>query len=108
LDAALKANRLRSTLTVFERSKFFFNLPGTLLEAIEAVCKAFAYHFTLTLEQGRFEAALLAYKKGQYMLDGRPQPLLGLPPSAETTILQEQQAKRIYDKVRAHYISEIG
>jgi exocyst complex component 2 len=39
----MKANRLRSTLTVFEGSKFFFNLPGTLLEAIEAV----RYHTVL-------------------------------------------------------------
>lgn len=38
LDAAMKATRLRSTLTVFERNKFFFNLPGALLQAIEIVC----------------------------------------------------------------------
>lgn len=37
LDNRRKAERLRSTLGVFERSKFFFNLPGTLMEAIEAV-----------------------------------------------------------------------
>jgi exocyst complex component 2 len=37
LDARLKADRLRSTLGVFERSKYFFNLPGVLLEAIEKV-----------------------------------------------------------------------
>lgn len=37
LDAAQKASRLRSTLTVFERNKFFFNLPTALLEAIEHV-----------------------------------------------------------------------
>jgi exocyst complex component 2 len=37
LDARLKADRLRSTLSVFERSKFFFNLPGVLIEAIEGV-----------------------------------------------------------------------
>ena len=37
LDARLKADRLRSTLGVFERNKFFFNLPGTLMESVEAV-----------------------------------------------------------------------
>lgn len=37
LDARTKAERLRSTLGVFERSKFFFNLPGILGEAIEGV-----------------------------------------------------------------------
>ena len=39
LDARLKADRLRSTLGVFERNKFFFNLPGTLMESVEAVCR---------------------------------------------------------------------
>lgn len=37
LENASKANKLRSTLGVFERSKFFFNLPGTLMDLIEAV-----------------------------------------------------------------------
>lgn len=39
LDARTKAERLKSTLGVFERSKFFFNLPGILGEAVEAVGK---------------------------------------------------------------------
>lgn len=38
LENASKAQRVRSTLGVFERSKFFFNLPGSLVESIEAVC----------------------------------------------------------------------
>jgi hypothetical protein len=37
LENAAKAQKLRTTLGVFERSKFFFNLPGTLVESIEAV-----------------------------------------------------------------------
>jgi hypothetical protein len=37
LENALKAQKLRTTLSVFERSKFFFNLPSSLMEAIEAV-----------------------------------------------------------------------
>lgn len=37
LENASKAYRVRSTLGVFERSKFFFNLPGSLLEAVENV-----------------------------------------------------------------------
>lgn len=37
LENALKAQKLRTTLGVFERSKFFFNLPSSLMEAIEAV-----------------------------------------------------------------------
>jgi hypothetical protein len=37
VENASKAQKLRTTLSVFERSKFFFNLPGTLLESIAAV-----------------------------------------------------------------------
>jgi hypothetical protein len=37
LENASKAEKLRTTLGVFERSKFFFNLPGFLVESIEAV-----------------------------------------------------------------------
>jgi exocyst complex component 2 len=37
LENASKAQKLRSTLGVFERSKFFFNLPGSLMELIDAV-----------------------------------------------------------------------
>jgi exocyst complex component 2 len=37
LENAFKASKLRTTLGVFERSKFFFNLPGFLVESIEAV-----------------------------------------------------------------------
>lgn len=37
LENAEKAQKLRTTLSVFERSKFFFNLPNFILESIEAV-----------------------------------------------------------------------
>lgn len=37
LENASKAQKLRTTLGVFERSKFFFNLPSFLVESIEAV-----------------------------------------------------------------------
>src|ERR1700722_12976262 len=37
LENASKARKLRTTLGVFERSKFFFNLPSLILESIEAV-----------------------------------------------------------------------
>lgn len=37
LEARHKAERLRSTLGVFERNKFFFNLPGILRQAVDAV-----------------------------------------------------------------------
>ncbi|GAA6021966.1 hypothetical protein JCM8202_004357 [Rhodotorula sphaerocarpa] len=82
VEARTKAERLKSTLGVFERSKFFFNLPTMLGEAVEA---------------GRYEAALQAYKKGRYLLGSRPEQLLGLPSAA--TPQQQQQQKRIYEKV---------
>ena len=37
LENASKAQKLRTTLGVFERSKFFFNLPSFIMESIEAV-----------------------------------------------------------------------
>jgi len=37
LENASKAHKLRTTLGVFERSKFFFNLPSFIIESIEAV-----------------------------------------------------------------------
>lgn len=37
LENASKAQKLRTTLGVFERSKFFFNLPSFIIESIEAV-----------------------------------------------------------------------
>ncbi len=37
LENAGKAQRVRATLGVFERSKFLFNLPASLAESIEAV-----------------------------------------------------------------------
>ncbi|KAK4055272.1 Exocyst complex component S5 [Microbotryomycetes sp. JL201] len=91
LDARTKAERLRSTLGVFERSKFFFNLPTILGEAVEA---------------GKYEVALQAYKKGRFILASRPAQLLGLPTA--TTPQQQQQQKRIYDKVWGQVEKIIG
>jgi len=82
LENRKKAERLRSTLGVFERSKFFFNLPGTLIEAIEAE---------------KYDAFLLAYKRGSNMLDSRPGQVLNLPAPSNPEELAQQ--KRIFDKV---------
>ena len=83
LENAEKAAKLRSTLGVFERSKFFFNLPGSLMESIEA---------------GRYDAALRDYKKGKYLLESRPGQLL---PSGSNTsgATVDVHQKRIFDKV---------
>ncbi|MBW0481318.1 hypothetical protein O181_021033 [Austropuccinia psidii MF-1] len=82
LENRKKAERLRSTLGVFERSKFFFNLPGTLVEAIQAE---------------RYDTALLAYKRGRNMLDSKPSQALNLPTPNNPEGLGQQ--KRIFDKV---------
>ena len=38
LENAMKTQKVRTTLSVFDRSRFFFNLPASLAEAVEAVC----------------------------------------------------------------------
>lgn len=47
LEARLKADRLRSTLGVFERSEFFFTLPGALNDSISAVSASIAKSYTV-------------------------------------------------------------
>ncbi|KAF8512663.1 exocyst complex component Sec5-domain-containing protein [Hysterangium stoloniferum] len=92
LENASKANKVRSTLGVFERSKFFFNLPGSLLESIQG---------------GKYDAALRDYKKGKFLLESRPTQLLpnSAPnPNASQTQRDmqnnlEAQQKRIFDKL---------
>ncbi|CCL99103.1 uncharacterized protein FIBRA_01117 [Fibroporia radiculosa] len=86
LENALKAQKLRTTLGVFERSKFFFSLPGSLIESIEA---------------GRYEAAMRDYKKGKFLLESRPGQLLpvGSNKDEQTLIVAEIQQKRILNKV---------
>ena len=37
LEGASKARKLRTTLAIFERSRFFFNLPSFIIESIDAV-----------------------------------------------------------------------
>lgn len=41
LENAVKAQKLRSTLGIFEKSKFLFNLPGQLMESINTVSICF-------------------------------------------------------------------
>lgn len=91
----LKAHKLRSTLSVFERSKFFFNLPASIKESVDA---------------GKYDVALKDYRKGKYLMQTRPGKLLALPSSSSTkpdvpdapaqpgSRLQAQQ-KRVFDNV---------
>ncbi|KAH6909641.1 exocyst complex component Sec5-domain-containing protein [Coprinopsis sp. MPI-PUGE-AT-0042] len=86
LENASKAQKLRTTLGVFERSKFFFNLPSFIIESIEA---------------GRYEVAMRDYKKGKNLLENRPSQLLPIGNLKEGPATQaaEQQQKRVLDKV---------
>ncbi|KAH9477787.1 Exocyst complex component SEC5B [Psilocybe cubensis] len=86
LENASKAQKIQTTLSVFERSKFFFNLPSFIYESIEA---------------GRYEIALRDYKKGKYLLENRPGQLLPIGNFKDTITADaaEQQQRRILDKV---------
>lgn len=88
LENNLKTIKLRSTLGVFERSKFFFNLPGSLSEAVE---------------MGRYDVALRDYKKGKYLLDSRPGQLLAVgsskQPESAGGARNDIQQKRVFAKV---------
>lgn len=90
----LKATKLRSTLGVFERSKFFFNLPASIKDSVDA---------------GKYDVALKDYRKGKYLMSTRPGKLLALPsssanpdapdaPAQPNSRLQAQQ-KRVFDNV---------
>ncbi|KAF8828192.1 hypothetical protein HHX47_DHR4000567 [Lentinula edodes] len=106
LENASKADKLRTTLGVFERSKFFFNLPSFIIESIEA---------------GRYEVAMRDYKKGKLLLDTRPGQLLPISASKDKdkdekgggasvgpTSAEQQQQKRILDKVWANVEKAMG
>ncbi|KAG9311750.1 exocyst complex component Sec5-domain-containing protein [Chiua virens] len=85
LENSAKAQRLRTTLSVFERSKFFFSLPGSLAEFIEA---------------GKYEAALRTYNKGKFLRESRQGQLSPTESSSNGKpggSMSEQ--KRILDKV---------
>ncbi|KAF8886545.1 exocyst complex component sec5 [Infundibulicybe gibba] len=94
LENASKAHKLRTTLGVFDRSKFFFNLPGFIMESLEA---------------GRYEMAMRDYKKGKFLLESRPGQLLPIGNVKEGQALDaaEQQQKRILDKVWAVILLEL-
>ncbi|KDN41534.1 hypothetical protein K437DRAFT_249526 [Tilletiaria anomala UBC 951] len=88
LENNLKAGKLRSTLGVFERSKFFFNLPASLRESVES---------------GRYDVALRDYRKGKYLMSSRPGQLLALPSTADALGLTSEQ-----DAAGGNHIDEQG
>ncbi|KAG5654577.1 hypothetical protein H0H81_000102 [Sphagnurus paluster] len=95
LENSSKATRLRTTLRVFERSKFFFNLPSFIMESVEA---------------GRYDVALRDYKKGKLLLESRPGQLLpsGAPKEGQSFGSADQQHRRILEKVWASTEKAMG
>ncbi|KAG8216446.1 exocyst complex component Sec5-domain-containing protein [Butyriboletus roseoflavus] len=94
LENSAKAQRLRTTLSVFERSKFFFSLPGSLAEFIEA---------------GKYEAALRTYNKGKFLRDSRQGQMVPVEFSANGKPggpMSEQ--KRILEKVWSNVEKVMG
>ena len=86
LENYVKSVKLRNTLGVFQRSRFFFNLPGSLHENVEA---------------GHYEAALRDYLKGKYLLENRPSQILPLQNESNTPPTESQlaQQRRIFARV---------
>ncbi|RSH82118.1 hypothetical protein EHS25_006051 [Saitozyma podzolica] len=82
LENAVKAQKLRSTLGVFERSKFLFNLPGQLMDSINA---------------GKYDQALRDYKKGLFLKTSKTGQFI--PGMTAKTPEQKAQQKRVFDKV---------
>ncbi|KAF8830676.1 hypothetical protein HHX47_DHR2000899 [Lentinula edodes] len=105
LENASKADKLCTTLGVFERSKFFFNLSSFIIESIEA---------------GRYEVAMRGYKKGKLLETrrSRPFPISASKDKAKDnkgsgalpgpTSAEQQQQKRILDNVRANADKAMG
>ncbi|EGO29432.1 hypothetical protein SERLADRAFT_445247 [Serpula lacrymans var. lacrymans S7.9] len=86
LENSSKAQKLRTTLGVFERSKFFFSLPTSLVESIQA---------------NRYEAAMRDYNKGKFLLESRPGQILpvGTAKDGKPSPSVVLQQKRILEKV---------
>lgn len=88
LENYVKSMKLRNTIAVLQRSHFFFNLPASLQESIDA---------------GQYEAALRDYQKGRYLLDNRAAQLL--PTTSEyasseaPSAAQTEQQRRIFSRV---------
>lgn len=84
LETAVKASKLRSTLGVFDKSKFLFNLPGLLNESINA---------------GKYDQALRDYKKGLFLRAARSKPGTLMPGLPANTPDQITRQRRVFDKV---------
>jgi exocyst complex component 2 len=97
LENAVKAQKLRSTLGVFEKSKFLFNLPGQLMDSINVVSVSILIFTAELNHQGKYDQAMRDYKKGSFLNSSKSSQLI--PSLPANTPAQKAQHKRVFDKV---------
>ncbi|KAI9311707.1 exocyst complex component Sec5-domain-containing protein [Dichotomocladium elegans] len=78
-----KVEKVRSTITVLQRYKFFFNLPSSLLECIK---------------QHKYETAIRDYRKGKYLFTDLKKEDWGANNSGDDSGISELHRK-VFDKV---------
>ncbi|KAL7749949.1 Exocyst complex component S5 [Sorochytrium milnesiophthora] len=90
LDRRAQAEKVKSTLVLLERFKFFFNLPNSLLDSIQ---------------KNKFEAAVRDFKKGKNLIRSM-YPDIGAgdaPPKSPTSpsseVAPSSQQRRLFEKV---------
>ncbi|KAI7871922.1 exocyst complex component Sec5-domain-containing protein [Spinellus fusiger] len=76
-----RVDRVRSTLTILQRYKFFFNLPSSLLESIK---------------QNKYETAIRDYKRGKYLYQTLKEEEDG---NATNETLGTNTHQKVFDKV---------
>ncbi|KAJ2349033.1 Exocyst complex component S5, partial [Coemansia erecta] len=88
IERRARAEKIRSTLSVIERYKFYFNLPSSLIEYTR---------------KGRFDVAVREYKKGRQLLQAVTDDDVGNSSSAMT---DDQQATAL-GKIFQHVWNEV-
>jgi exocyst complex component 2 len=85
LERRAQGEKIKSTLAVLERFKFFFNLPSTIQGAIH---------------HGNLEAAVRDFKKGRHLIQSLYPGILGEPerPVASSNVILKQQ-RRLFENI---------
>ena len=78
LESASKAQKLRATLTIFERSRFFFNLPTFIMESIDLVRHPWPTHlfFLTCISTGKIWPCYSRLQKGEIHPRKSPWPIV--------------------------------
>lgn len=83
IERRQKVDKVRSTISVLQRYKFFFNLPSSLLESIK---------------QHKYETAIRDYRKGKYLYHDLQKEDDKVDGSEEESNISELHRK-VFDKV---------